>query len=76
MPYRYSPECRRSWVVEAFDVVEHCCAGLVSVRECGAVEEFGLEGGEERFGYGVDAPIVKYWCRGWGRWVVGFGDQP
>lgn len=46
-------------VVEAFDVVEDGGSGLVPVGEAGPVEEFGLEGGEKRLGYGVDAPIVK-----------------
>ena len=40
-------------VVEAFDVVEDGGAGLVADGEAGPVEEFGLEGGEERLGYGV-----------------------
>ena len=25
------------------------------------IQDFGFVGAEERFGYGVDAPIVKYW---------------
>jgi len=40
-------------VVEPFEVVEDRGTGLVSGSEGGPVEEFGLEGGEERFGYGV-----------------------
>ena len=39
-------------VVEAFDVVEYSCAGLVLGGEAGAVQEFGLEGGEEQLGDG------------------------
>ena len=54
-------------VVEPFDVVEDSGSGLVPGGEAGPVEEFGFEGGEERLGYGVDAPIVKYWCYGVGR---------
>ena len=41
-------------VVEALDVVEYGGAGLVPVGEAGPVQEFGLEGGEERLGYGVE----------------------
>ena len=37
-------------VVEAFDVVEDGGAGLVAVGEAGLVQEFGLDGGEERLG--------------------------
>ena len=40
-------------VVEAFDVVEDGGSGLVRGGEAFPVEEFGLEGGEERLGYGV-----------------------
>ena len=63
-------------VVEAFDVVEDSGAGLVPGGEAGPVEEFGLECGEERLGNSIDAPIVKYWFRGWGQCVVGLGGQP
>ena len=48
-------------VVPAFYEVEDggaCfCSGVVGV----AVEEFGFQGGEERLGDGIDAPIVKFW---------------
>ena len=63
-------------VVEPFDVVEDGGAGLVPVSEAGPGQEFGLEGGEERLGYGVDAPMVKYWGSGGREWVVGFGGRP
>ena len=53
-------------VVPAFYEVEDggacLCAGVVGV----AVEEFGLQGGEERLGDGIDAPIVKFWVLGVG----------
>ena len=39
-------------VVEAFDVVEDGGSGLVPGGEAVPVQEFGFEGGEERFGYG------------------------
>ena len=58
------------WVVEAFDVVEDGGAGLVLVGEAGPVQEFGFEGAEERLGYGVDAPIVKYCGSGGGGGVL------
>ncbi len=44
-------------VVEALDEVEQCGAGLVVGGEAGSVEEFTFEGGEERLGDRVDAPI-------------------
>ena len=47
------------WVVEAFDVVEDGGSGLVVGGEAFPVQEFGLEGGEERLGYGVDTPMVN-----------------
>ena len=45
--------------VEDLEVFEDGGSGLVSVGEAVPVEEFGFEGGEERLGNGVDAPIVK-----------------
>ena len=57
-------------VVETFDVVEDGGAGLVSGGEAGPVQEFGLEGGEERLGGGVDAPIVNYCGSGGGGGVL------
>jgi len=40
-------------VVEAFDEVEDCGAGILAGLVGVAVEEFCFQGGEERFGYGV-----------------------
>ncbi len=48
-------------VVPAFDVLEDCQALLVAGLPFLAVQQFCLEGGEERFHDGVDAPIVKFW---------------
>ena len=53
-------------VVEAFDELEDGEPGSGSVREGHPVEEFGLEGSEERLGDCVDAPIVKYLVLGGG----------
>ena len=63
-------------VVEDFDVVEQRWAGLVSVRECGPVEDYGFEGGEERLHQSVDALLSSIGVTGWRRGVVGFGDRP
>ena len=46
-------------VVEAFDVVEDGGAGLVAGGGAGPVQEFGLEGGEERLGYGVVVGVAS-----------------
>ena len=46
-------------VVEAFDVVEDGGAGLVPVGEAGPVQEFGLEGGEERLGYRIVVRVAS-----------------
>ena len=53
-------------VVEAFYEVEDGGAGLVAGVVGVAVEEFGLQRGEERFCYCIDAPIVKFWVLGVG----------
>ncbi len=53
-------------VVPGFDPPADRQAGLGSAVVVGAVDELLLEGAEERLGGGVDAPIVKYWLRGWG----------
>ena len=46
-------------VVEAFDVVEDGGSGLVPGGGAGPVQEFGLEGGEERLGYGVVVGVAS-----------------
>ena len=46
-------------VVEAFDVVEDGGAGLVAGGGVGPVQEFGLEGGEERLGYCVVVGVAS-----------------
>lgn len=40
-------------VIEALDVGEHLTLGLGAGGEAGAVDQFGLQGGEEALGDGV-----------------------
>ena len=53
-------------VVEAFDVVEDGGSGLVPVGEAVPGQESGFEGGEERFGYGVELLCQIGGCGGCG----------
>ncbi len=51
-------------VVPAFDPFEHCLFGLAAGGECGPVEYFTFEGGEEAFGHGVVVTVSDASHRG------------